>query len=957
MSLVVGTRGHLSFDSRRVQCLLWLVVGVLAVSSLGIGLSSATGGEVGNSQPVAEAAPSLGLEQLGAARASLDGDHPAGLSIQTAENSSPSLRAWSAMAWDPLAGVVVLFGGSSYWGSSSQAGYPDLNDTWTFANGTWLQLHPYPSPPATSMAGMAYDPSTESIVLFGGQVPSSNFTPVASNSTWEFSAGAWSNVTGGPAPSPRLSPSLATDPNRGGVVLFGGLQVTAGNGTNESHPTEIPEADTWEFLDTGWANITTSVGNPPPGRFNSGLVSDTVSRTNLLYGGWSGLSDNTHTFSDTWTLDDSGWANVTRSSSPPALGGESLAFVTSSSSVVLFGGFNPSDPVPSNETWVFSNDSWAQVFPSEVPLATYQGSFVDDPDNGYCVLLLGATTVTYTQATATWTFEQDNWSLAGENPTLPPPGSASLVYDDAADAVVLVAPSPTGSATPLESTWIFRDGNWSVVNSTLAPESRSTPALVYDPATGYVLLFGGSYHVDTWIFQAGNWTELFPASRPAESVSGGLAYDADDGYLVYFDGAGTWKWSGEDWVDLNLSTQPDLDGRAVGPNSMTYDPAGGYVVLAEASNGTCGDSDTYCLLTWTFSNGSWTDMTGKSTVEPPALVSASITYDPLFSAVVLFGGYCPWLTCTSYASNATWQFANAEWSEISTSNAPSPRWGVGLVFDYSGNQLLGFGGLGGLKGGSTSLFADSWIFSNGTWSQVDPRLYVPVIPVDVGVSIALTAVSPAVFGEATYTYSGLPPGCESANIATIVCTPQESGAYRTAVSVQYPGAAPADAVSSLTVAPLPQIESFFATSTSFVLGNSTELSVMVLGGTEPFEYVYAGLPSGCSSSNEASVSCTPAMAANYTVSVTVTDRYGYSSNAILALAVSVNPSTNPTGPPRGFFPSPLYAAAIGIVLIAAVAGPASVWVHRRYLRTQGEQLVASIQEALLEEDKFGKPPL
>jgi len=55
---------------------------------------------------------------------------------------------------------VVAFGGGS--------GGTDLNDTWVWADGNWIQANAIQSPPPREAFGMAYDPVRGTIVIFGG---------------------------------------------------------------------------------------------------------------------------------------------------------------------------------------------------------------------------------------------------------------------------------------------------------------------------------------------------------------------------------------------------------------------------------------------------------------------------------------------------------------------------------------------------------------------------------------------------------------------------------------------------------------------------------------------------------------------------------------------------------------------------------------------------------------------
>src|SRR5208282_5284653 len=53
----------------------------------------------------------------------------------------------------------------------------------------------------------------------------------------------------------------------------------------------------------------------------------------------------------------------------------------------------------------------------------------------------------------------------------------------------------------------------------------------------------------------------------------------------------------------------------------------------------------------------------------------------------------------------------------------------------------------------------------------------------VGLPVTIRADPSPGFGGLTYTYSGLPPGCSSANVSTLTCTPTTVGTYTVVVAV------------------------------------------------------------------------------------------------------------------------------------------------------------------------------
>ncbi len=110
----------------------------------------------------------------------------------------PSNRSYHRMAWDPIlggAGETVLFGGVSPNNTIYCPAPKTLcDDTWT-VNGTWAQclgancLAPN-VPQYRCCVGLAYDPGSQKIILFGGQTKDAGHKSQFGD-TWIFDGTAW----------------------------------------------------------------------------------------------------------------------------------------------------------------------------------------------------------------------------------------------------------------------------------------------------------------------------------------------------------------------------------------------------------------------------------------------------------------------------------------------------------------------------------------------------------------------------------------------------------------------------------------------------------------------------------------------------------------------------------------------------------------------------------------------
>jgi hypothetical protein len=142
----------------------------------------------------------------------------------------PSARMMVAMAYDPDRFYHLLFGGLN--------GRESLDDTWSFAGGTWVREQPDLSPPARGWAAMTYvGPPVDGIVLFGGLTGYVRLF----DDMWVWDGNAWQLValSGGLSPPSLYGHSMAWDGGR--------LLVTGGYVDNN----DTPNTTAWSFTFDG----------------------------------------------------------------------------------------------------------------------------------------------------------------------------------------------------------------------------------------------------------------------------------------------------------------------------------------------------------------------------------------------------------------------------------------------------------------------------------------------------------------------------------------------------------------------------------------------------------------------------------------------------------------------------------------------------------------------------------
>ena len=302
--------------------------------------------------------------------------------------------------------------------------------------------------------------------------------------------------------------------------------------------------------------------------------------------------------------------------------------------------------------------------------------------------------------------------------TVTDPGPAGRVWDSWADdpatgQVVLFggiqAYRTTGPDDVIGSTWTWDGTTWTKQQPTATPSPRTGAAMVYDPATSQLLLFGGSSHSgtgylgDTWTWNGTTWTQLNPATSPPGRHNADMIYDAASNEVILFGGYDghylndTWVWDGTAWTQLHPATSPtprDTD-------SLVYDPATQTAIMFGGFNGQ-RLSDT-----WSWDGTTWTRL---SPATSPGTVSTAwqAAYDNASQQLVLYGGDMS----TRTFSNATWAWTGTTWTELQPAANAGRRAYGSLTYDPALQRLVMFGG-----SNRTRDLTTLWEWNGTTWQQ------------------------------------------------------------------------------------------------------------------------------------------------------------------------------------------------------------------------------------------------
>jgi len=395
-------------------------------------------------------------------------------------------RSRSGLAFDPVRGETVLFGGSNGFGLS--------NETWLFDGARWRRVTTTQAPSGRFAPAMAWDPTSRRVILFGG------LSGTTMADAWAWDGTSWTPLPGGPPA--RFSGAMSSDFERGGVVLYGGADST-------------PSArDTWWWDGTAWhdetrvyvpdlafAGVATDLARDVIVAFGGRIGSPTIDTTREYVRGswyerplatrpaprqlqqmvympsigkivmWAGTTANGTPVNDgTWAWDGTAWQRLALAANTPTRVEVASTFDAERREIVMFGG-RASALVPhTDETWVFDGATWTQRTPATLPPARGSASLGYDPIRRRVVMTAGQIPGDF--AFDLWTWDGTNWTEHPQ-PTRPTARvDGSLIWSSYRKRLVFAGGEDSASAVA-DDVWELDDTTWSRVNATAPPRVRN----------------------------------------------------------------------------------------------------------------------------------------------------------------------------------------------------------------------------------------------------------------------------------------------------------------------------------------------------------------------------------------------------------------------------------------------------------------------------------------------------
>lgn len=602
-----------------------------------------------------------------------------------ASAATPSARFDGRMVYDPTTSHTILFGGSTPTDTATKTSY-EFNDTWDWNGLLWTQLFPLHIPTARYGHVMVYDSARKRIVMFGGRTGGGK---TDLNDTWIFQNGDWTQLNPPNSPPGRLLAGGAYDPLRDRVVIYGGASISADG------KTVTPFHDMWEFDGTTWTQVLSDgpvidkplmvwddaraaimmlgvdsnlvshqyyysssahkwnevTGTRLPSCVNEGAITYQPTNGTVFFTG--GACSGITAVEDNEEWDGNQWNPKTVKVNVGRVYGQAQTFDVSRQEVLLFGGNPATGGLTRNQLWSYTGD-WTPISdPNLTPAARSLAVFVSDPINN-AIWLFGGIDPTITNFDL-WKYQYGKFLRVVVAD--PPPqncGSPNGAIDTDRKKLVILCSDSTMSE--------FDFTDWHpVVGVSKTPPIRSFSSMTYDQNLKKTVLFGGygsDYTDNTWLWDGSSWTQVTRNLPPARALAS-MWYDPHLKRTVIFGGIGRqssqdrvtrfndmWSFDGSGWTEIKPATVPPARYGA----QVAVDPTTGNVLLfggLRVDNVTTPGTgnnppattqvQVYADDFWQWDGTNWSQVTYPRV--PYARENGGMAWDPSTSMMVIFGGY------------------------------------------------------------------------------------------------------------------------------------------------------------------------------------------------------------------------------------------------------------------------------------------------------------------------------
>ena len=656
------------------------------------------------------------------------------LNAQIWTEEGPSSRHSHTAVFDPTTGQMIIFGGQD---TSSKTDLNDvwLGVTATSQDESFTQLLPTGTLPAGRYGHVAtYDSVTNRMTIFGGAEgapsPCGNDVWILEGANGSTGSSSWSQQTpSGTPPAARVYAAGAYDSTSDSMIVFGGNNCSTGY----FNDVWVLSSANGEAGSPAWTQLVPS-GTPPAARESASAVYDSAENTLTIYAGDAGGSP----FGDVWVLSHANgtggtpaWTKLSPTGTAPnTRTGQSAVYDSADNRMIIFGGQHLTTTL--TDTWILTapdgvgTPSWIELKPTGTAPSLAYHSAVYNSTSAYMYVFAGTSTANKLETNS------HAFTLTGANGLAKVPSRWVLggpavrygqtgFYDSVTNSFFVFAGQHAASNLNFNDYWqasaAIGSSNlkWTLLSTKSAPSARYGQAGQYDSVSNRLMVFGGStgtcqndYHVLEHANGQGGtltWLALTPTgTAPSARALMGSAYDSTSNTLMVFGGWGCGKtYLNDVWILTNandLATTPiwtQLTPAGTGPSpressTAIYDPNSNTLVIYGGDAGGTPFGDLWVLSSANGKGGTptWTELFPLNN-GPVARSGHTAVYDSVDNLMTIYGGYSGTaiLGDVWILSGANGQAGSSTWTQGVSGEA---RRFHSSQYNFSSNEMISFGG-------------------------------------------------------------------------------------------------------------------------------------------------------------------------------------------------------------------------------------------------------------------------
>jgi hypothetical protein len=524
----------------------------------------------------------------------------------------PQARMWAAGDYNPLAGRLVIFGGKNFTTGA-------FGDTWEWDGVNWYQSTSELAPPkSVELSAMAWSPAAQALQLFVAVKSGKSWA----TEFWSYQAGQWQQLTDAENTPVLGRPSLAFDAANGQMVVTGAVPDDAG------YPQQCDQhvwrfvAGQWVFDGHGELPTPDSFCSTPTTAWDPAVGALALAEGRQVYYWLNGA----------WQIGGE-WG-------PRMLLGRLLwdarravLMVISSFYSDLIDGENLTPLERHGEVWRLID---LRAHPGWMAAACTQG----EVHLAYVPELAGIVAhVCGENSPAFRVWDGFSWQDEASLDFPHKRKATDLLYDGFGGRLLMLA-EVLQESSYVSQFWGWSDGQWEWLSNG-SPGAFGTGeryGLVADDQTGrvYYLVGGLLWPQMNAVWEAGAWQTIFDFSGPVETS--GATYDPDLKRIVAASEPGTWFLADDTWTWHENGWTPGsylVPSGGYGPRALAYDDARKRVLLHECETGRFMEFDgTY----WSTSSG----------LSAPSFAGADMAWLPHQEQALLIGTNGPFVGGLQY---------------------------------------------------------------------------------------------------------------------------------------------------------------------------------------------------------------------------------------------------------------------------------------------------------------------